>query len=146
MCLKIAHSRLQLHLLGANELTHCSSRNHLCCCWCMTPWCLVPPSQTAATWRCQSRRCVLPRRDIPGKDSHCRGSSTPLLLRRHSSRKHPPKYKGPLLLTWICNYIHHKAWDEITYPFPNFLKVWEWISDFIPHFTYPCWDPQSINQ
>ena len=30
-------------------------------------------------------------------------------------------------------------WDEITYPFPNFkggtVEVWEWISNFIPHFT-----------
>ena len=41
------------------------------------------------------------------------------------------------------------AWDEITYPFPNFngatVKVWEWISYFIPHsimdvIIYPCWD------
>ena len=37
--------------------------------------------------------------------------------------------------------------DEITYPIPNVngatVKVWEWISNFIPHFimeviTYPC--------
>ena len=31
-----------------------------------------------------------------------------------------------------------KVWDEITYPFPNFngctVEVWEWISNFIPHF------------
>ena len=27
---------------------------------------------------------------------------------------------GPLLLTWISNYIHHNVWDEITYPFLNF--------------------------
>ena len=42
-----------------------------------------------------------------------------------------------------------KVWDEITYPFPNFngatVEVWEWISNFIPHFmmnviTYPCYD------
>ena len=40
-----------------------------------------------------------------------------------------------------------KLWDEITYPFPNFngctVEVWEWISNFTPHFiidviTYPC--------
>ena len=39
-------------------------------------------------------------------------------------------------------------WAEIIYPFPNFnvaaIKVWEWISIFIPHLTghviiYPCW-------
>ena len=31
-----------------------------------------------------------------------------------------------------------KVWDEITYPFPNFnrstIEVFEWISNFIPHF------------
>ena len=36
--------------------------------------------------------------------------------------------------------------DEITHPFPNFngaaVEVWEWLSNFIPHFimdviTYP---------
>ena len=30
-------------------------------------------------------------------------------------------------------------WDKITYSFPNFngctVEVWEWISNFIPHFT-----------
>ena len=40
-------------------------------------------------------------------------------------------------------------WDEITYPFSNFNsytnEVWEWICNFIPHFTghvitYSCWD------
>ena len=34
-------------------------------------------------------------------------------------------YQGPFLLTWanvnawISNYIPHKVWDKITYPFPN---------------------------
>ena len=40
----------------------------------------------------------------------------------------------------------------MTYPFTNFanfngctVEVWEWISNFIPHYTrcviaYPCWD------
>ena len=45
---------------------------------------------------------------------------------------------GPRL-GWISNYIHYKGWDEITYPFPNFngttVEVWEWITNFIPHFT-----------
>ena len=40
-------------------------------------------------------------------------------------------------------------WDQITHPFPNFsgctVEVWEWISNFIPHFTrhvitYPYWE------
>ena len=42
-------------------------------------------------------------------------------------------------LTWISNVIHHEVWDNITYPFPNFngvtVEVWEWIINFIPHFT-----------
>ena len=65
--------------------------------------------------------------------------------------------RGLFLLTWInfnasvykYNYIHYKMWVEIAYPFPNFngctVEVWEWISNFIPHFTmyvitYTCWD------
>ena len=54
-------------------------------------------------------------------------------------------YLGPLLLTlinlipvWISNYTHYQLWDKITYPFPNFSgaadEVWEWISNFNPHF------------
>ena len=35
--------------------------------------------------------------------------------------------------------LQSKVWDEITNPFPNFniatIEVWEWISNFIPHFT-----------
>ena len=58
---------------------------------------------------------------------------------------------GTPLLTWInvisnmdniSNYIHDKAWGEMTYPFINFFngataEVWEWIisSNFIPHIT-----------
>ena len=54
-------------------------------------------------------------------------------------------YLGPLLSTWISNHMHSKLLDEITYPFPNFnVKVWEWISNFIPYYmaviTYPCWE------
>ena len=33
-------------------------------------------------------------------------------------------------------------WDKITYQFPNFncatIEVWEWISNFIPHFYNGC--------
>ena len=25
-----------------------------------------------------------------------------------------------LVTTWVSDYIHYKAWSEITYPFPNF--------------------------
>ena len=59
-----------------------------------------------------------------------------------------------VLALWINfnpSYTHHKhdkVWDEITYSLPNFncaaIEVWEWLSNFIPHFTghvitYP-WD------
>ena len=50
-------------------------------------------------------------------------------------------YRGPvtrkyfhlhILPARISNYIHHKKWDEITYPSPfNNFKAWEWISNFI---------------
>ena len=48
-------------------------------------------------------------------------------------------------------------WDEVAYPLPNFngatVEVWEWISNFIQHFTghvitHPWWDSNwsmSIN-
>ena len=29
-------------------------------------------------------------------------------------------HQGPLLLTWISNYVPRKVWDAITYPFLNF--------------------------
>ena len=36
------------------------------------------------------------------------------------------------------SHIYHKVWNKITYPFPNIrgytVEVWEWISNFIPHF------------
>ena len=55
--------------------------------------------------------------------------------------------------TWISNYIHYKAWDEIAYPSPNFngstVENREWISKFIPYFAEyviinPCWDYSYI--
>ena len=40
---------------------------------------------------------------------------------------------------WIYNYTHYNIWDYIACPFPNFnsetVEVWEWVSNFIPHFT-----------
>ena len=54
-----------------------------------------------------------------------------------------------LISAWISNHIYYKMWDEIIYQFPNFngaaIEVWEWISNFIPHFighviSYPWWD------
>ena len=50
--------------------------------------------------------------------------------------------------------MHYKVWGENTYPFPNFngatVEVWEWISNFIPHFTThvitnPCWDWHCVD-
>ena len=56
-----------------------------------------------------------------------------------------------LILAWIGNDIQYTriVWNKITYSFPNFsgatVEVWEWISDFIPHFTWhvitcQCWN------
>ena len=59
-----------------------------------------------------------------------------------------PFYKHELTLN-LADYMSSKVWDKITNPFPNFngatVEVWEWISDFIPHFimdviTYPRQD------
>ena len=33
---------------------------------------------------------------------------------------HRVRYGLILIPAWISNYIRYKAWDEITYPFPNF--------------------------
>ena len=45
----------------------------------------------------------------------------------------------PLTPVWISNHMPSKVWDEIPYPFANFngctVEVWEWISNFIPHFV-----------
>ena len=50
------------------------------------------------------------------------------------------------ILAWINNNEHHKVWNEITYPFPNFngctSEVWEWIRNSTSYFkmdviTYP---------
>ena len=39
-----------------------------------------------------------------------------------------------MIPAWISNYVQHKVWDEITYPFPNFnVEVWE-LSNFITPF------------
>ena len=42
--------------------------------------------------------------------------------------------------TWMSNYIYYKVWHKIIYQFPNFngeaVEVWEWINNFIAHFTW----------
>ena len=51
------------------------------------------------------------------------------------------------ILESISNCTHYKMYDRITNPFPNFngaVAVWEWVSNFVPHFTwhmitYSCW-------
>ena len=49
-----------------------------------------------------------------------------------------PLQLGNHCKAWISNHMPSKVWDEITYPFPIFnsctVEVWEWISNFIPHF------------
>ena len=43
-----------------------------------------------------------------------------------------------LILRWII--LHYTMPEGITYPFPNLngctVQVWEWISNFIPHFKW----------
>ena len=50
------------------------------------------------------------------------------------------QYGSILISAWIIEYIHYKAWVEITYPFTNFygavVEIWEWISNFILHFIW----------
>ena len=51
--------------------------------------------------------------------------------------------EGPFTNMGNCDHMASKLWDEITYPFPNFIgctiDIWEWKSNFIPHFTmYRC--------
>ena len=55
--------------------------------------------------------------------------------------------RGPFTLTpaWMDDYSHYHAWDEITYPFPNFngctVEIWEWISNLMTTQFHPtlCW-------
>ena len=61
---------------------------------------------------------------------------------------------SPLIAILISNYIHHKVWGEIIFPFADVngfaVEVWEWISNRIPKFTvyvftYPClWSSFSM--
>ena len=62
---------------------------------------------------------------------------------------HYVKPTAQLLFKHISNHMLSKVWDKITYPFPNLngstVEVWEWLSNWIPHYimdviTYPCWD------
>ena len=43
---------------------------------------------------------------------------------------------------WLSNQMPSKVWVEIIYPFSNFngstIEVWEWLSNFIPHFNDEC--------
>ena len=53
-------------------------------------------------------------------------------------------HRFTLIPAWISKHIHYKVWDKITYLFPNFngctVEVWEWMRNFMPHITNPCWD------
>ena len=59
-----------------------------------------------------------------------------------------PLYQHGLTIipVWISNAIHYKAWDEITYQFPNInsaaVEVWVWISNFI--LLYRAYDYLSM--
>ena len=52
-----------------------------------------------------------------------------------------------LILAWISNHMHYKVWDEIYLSMLKLalLRFWQWICNFIPHFTQhlitcPCWE------
>ena len=66
----------------------------------------------------------------------------PYSKRTGSLHASSPFYKHGLTLipAWISDHILSKVWDEIIYSFSNFngctVEVWEWISNFIPHFTF----------
>ena len=113
-------------------------------------------TKSMATWRIipkilkkiYASRCISQTFSIPNisislnsnteSDSQCNGIVRRMLLL--------PCLQGSicwhglsLIPAWICNYIHYKERDEITYPFPKFngttVEVWKWVSNFIPHFT-----------
>ena len=51
--------------------------------------------------------------------------------------------EDPFTNTGNFDHMASKLWNEITYPFSNFsgctIDIWEWKSNFIPHFTlYRC--------
>ena len=59
-------------------------------------------------------------------------------------RKQYGQLMWSILLTWInvnlSNYMHYNMWDENYLSIPKLHKgatvdVWEWISNFNPHFT-----------
>ena len=64
------------------------------------------------------------------------------------------RYQGPILSTWInfspsmYRWSQVKFCDEIPCPFLSFndaiVDVWEWISDFIPHFIMDVITYQSM--
>ena len=81
-------------------------------------------------------------------DVTVRGRAAGYLMQSGSFKDPLNKHGLTLIPAWRSKYIHQKLWDEITYPFPNFngatVEDWEWISNFIPHFTgceitYPCY-------
>ena len=90
----------------------------------------------------------------PRKYAHASCFSCFVVVRYHRG----PFYKHGFTLLYhaslINNHIPRKVWDKITYPLPNFngcnVEVWQWISNFIPHYimvviTYPCWVSEWLN-
>ena len=52
---------------------------------------------------------------------------------------HSRKVHSPPSVVLVCDLVPVSPNPVITYPFPNFngktVEVWEWISNFIPHFV-----------
>ena len=61
--------------------------------------------------------------------------------RNDITREYYSFYKKGLTLipAWISKHMPIRLWDAITYPFSNVsgrtVAVWEWISNFTPHFV-----------
>ena len=97
-------------------------------------------------WYCCTRKYNFSRNHYLWRSFHLDHSG--ISLQFNSFRDYFHYHGLTLIPAWICNHMLSKMWDDITYPFSNFnganIEIWEWISDFIPHFimdliTCPCW-------
>ena len=95
----------------------------------VAPHCLWPLTERGLTTASQNNT----------QDGGFNPSTTGPFIHWPVSCRDPIYQHGSTLITaWISNHTPCKVWDEITYPFPNFngatIEVWEWISNYIPHF------------
>ena len=69
-------------------------------------------------------QCQWSKPDGYGKISQC------ITTTKHSKAK-----TVCIFLGIYCSCIHYVMWDEITYPKFSGCNIWEWLSNFIFHFT-----------